>query len=149
MPESRQQPYYGYAIKKLPKDEKLAHLIAEYLHVRISKNPQLSMGEWQACIDELETVFTLPNQCLKDDKPKMRQIKKKPEISVTELRYLFMVAIARKWNHVYFSREQDMAWERQNFSYYQDPYWQKLKNDPESRKILEEQLTKCKNEWKD
>lgn len=143
--ESRQQPYFGYALKKLPKNEQLAHWIAEYLHMRLSKNKELSTSEWEMCIDELTELFDLPNS----DSGKRRIGVHKPKITTLELCYLFMVATRRKWNHVYFTHEQDMAWERQNFSYYQDPYWQKLKSDPETRKILEEQLTKCKNEWKD
>lgn len=149
MPESHQQPYFGYALQKLPKDDQLAHCIAEYLYMRITKNPQLSIGEWKACIDELADVCEIMKTTKSTVKPKVRKINQKPAMSVHDLCYLFMTATKRKWNHIYFTKEQDSVYEQQNFSFYQDPYWQSLKNNPEMRKILEEQLVKCKNDWKD
>jgi len=148
MSESYQQPYYGYALKKLPKDERLQHQVAKYLYMRISKNKELSVSEWQLCIDELVELFDLSDTTKNKSKTK-RIVAHKPRVSVMDLCYYFMVATRRKWNHIYFTHEQDVAWEKTNISYYQDPYWQQQKNDPELRKIMEDQTKKCRNEWKD
>lgn len=147
MSESRQQPYFNYALKHLPKDDRLAHCVAEYLYMRLSKNKQLSVSDWESCIDELVNAFDVQSQG-KVPKTTVRRLEtRKPKISVSDLCYLFMTATKRKWNHVYFTKEQDMMYD--NISFYQDPYWQKLIHDPKTRQRLEEQLKECKNSWID
>lgn len=139
MPESHQEPYWSHAITKLPKDSVLMQRVSEYLYMRLFKNPKLSIGEWDECIDELVNVFDLQTNTKKGKKDtKVRKLVTKQKVTVDELCYFFQVATSRKWNHVYFTKEQDRMYD--NMSFYQDPYWQKLINDVEKRKILEEEL---------
>lgn len=147
MTESYKQPYYNYAIKRLPKDDRLQHCVAEYLYMRLQKNKQLSLAEWESCIDELISLYDIRSRETVKRKSKLSVHSQLTKISVSDLCYLFMTATKRKLNHVYITKEQDRMYD--NISFYQDPYWQKMIRDPETRQRLEEQLKECRNEWKD
>ena len=139
--ESYKQPYWGYILEKLPKDEQLLHCAAEYLYMRLEKNKQLSMSEWKDCIDELVGAYNIkPEQYTAKPKSRSRLIVKSvPEVSITDLRYLFIVATKRKWNHVYFTREQDIQYS--NSTFYADARWHEMIKNPEIQKQLEERLS--------
>lgn len=147
MTESYKQPYYNYAINRLPKDDRLQHCVAEYLYMRLQKNKQLSLAEWESCIDELISLYDIRSRETVKRKSKLSVRSQLTKISVSDLCYLFMTATKRKLNHVYITKEQDRMYD--NISFYQDPYWQKMIRDPETRQRLEEQLKECRNEWKD
>lgn len=134
----RTQPFFKYATDRLPADSTLEQAIAEYLGMRLHKDPTMHPKVWEACIDELVAGMRI-NTKTKQEKPRQRVIgSKSSSCTVGDLIYLFQVATLRGWNHVYFTREQDASWN--NISYYQDPYWQKLKKDPATRQRLEELL---------
>lgn len=138
MKPMRTNPYYKYAIEKLPADSKLENAIAQYLGMRLHKEPSLHPKVWEACIDELVAGMGIDVK-QKAQKPKQRVIgSKKNTHTIGDLIYMFEVATQRGWNHVYFSKQQDTEWS--NISFYQDPYWSKLKKDPKTRKELEENL---------
>lgn len=135
MKQMRTQPYFKYAIDRLPADSRVEEAVAEYLGMRLSKNPNLQPKIWEACIDELVAGMRL-TVSLKN-KTKLRKIgEKKDELKIPDLLYRLQVATSRGYNHIYFTYEQDADWN--NISYYQDPYWTKLKK--EKHKILEEIL---------
>jgi hypothetical protein len=69
---------------------------------------------------------------------RVRKIASKGTITVPELTYLFLTATARKWNHIVFTSEQDRMYA--NISYYQDPYWNDTKNNPDTLALLREEL---------
>lgn len=142
MAESHQQPYWGYVLEKLPKDKSLLHFVGEYLHMRIEKNNQLSMSEWKECIDELVDVYNIkPDMYTSYNQAPQRQliVKEVPEISIQDLRYLFMTATKRKWNHVYFTKEQDIQYS--NNTFYADARWYDMLKNPEIQKQLEARLS--------
>lgn len=136
MPSSQQEPYWSSALKKLPKNSKLMSAVAEYLGMRLSKNPSLSVAEWNACIDELVNAYDIQEVYLKESK--VRRIGRKEMITIPDLCYLFSVATSRKWNHVFFTHEQDRLYN--NISFYQDPYWHDTTMNEETRRILQEEL---------
>lgn len=139
----RTQPFFKYATDRLPADSGLNQAIAEYLGMRLHKNPALHPKAWEACIDELVAGMRI-DTASKEIKPRQRMVGKKPIDSlIPDLIYLFQVATLRGWNHVYFTREQDADWS--NISFYQDPYWRKTIKDPESKKILKEELDESGN----
>lgn len=152
MPQSHQEPFWSIAMKLLPANSHLMEAVSEYLYMRIQKNPQLSVAEWEDCIQELLNEFCVKNpdgtefnsQTNQKQKSKSRLARSlvansKPALYAQDLAYYFIVATRRKWNHVYFTKEQD--WEyTDNISFYQDPYWQRMVNDPEIRKQLEAEL---------
>ena len=155
MPESRANPYFMEAMRLLPKDDRLEHCVAEYLYMRLSKDKHLSVSDWKECIMDLVKVYGIsPTSYIRCKKGRSVGRTKRtlvaeypPRISIPDLCYLFLTATHRKWNHVYFTKEQDIMYD--NISFYQDPYWQKMIRDPETRQRLEEQLKECKNEWSD
>lgn len=122
MKPMRTQPYYSYAISKLPSDSRIENAVAEYLGMRLSKDIALSPKVWNACIDELVVALGLDVES--DTKRKARKLQIAKEVAtVADIIYMLEVATARKWNHIYFTRDQDIMWD--NISYYQDPYWRK------------------------
>jgi hypothetical protein len=114
--------------------------------MRLQKNKQLSLAEWEACIDELISLYDIRSRETAKRKSKLLTHSQLTKISVSDLCYLFMTATKRKLNHVYITKEQDRMYD--NISFYQDPYWHKKIHDPETRRRLEEQLKECRNEWK-
>lgn len=152
MPQSHQEPFWSTAMKLLPANSHLMEAVAEYLYMRIQKNPQLSVAEWEDCIQELLSEFCVKNpdgtefNSNNTNKRKGRSTiarkltgKSKPIIYAQGLAYYFIVATRRKWNHVYFTKEQDVEYTH-NMSFYQNPYWHAMVNDPEIRKVLEAEL---------
>ena len=130
----RTQPFFGYAVKLLPTSSLLEQAIAEYLGMRLHKEPSLQMKVWEACIDELVSGMRI-DKSTKIEKPRQRHINAQTsQTTVGDLIYMFQVATLRGWNHVYFTKAQDTQWN--NISYYQDPYWHKLVSTPSSRKEL-------------
>lgn len=145
MPQSHQEPFWSIAMKLLPADSHLMEAVSEYLYMRIQKNPQLSVADWEACLKELIQAFVVPVKAsdirLIARQKKAQKTDNKPKLSIQtqDLTYYFIVATRRKWNHVYFTKEQDMEYSN-NINFYQDIYWQRLINDPETRKMLEDEL---------
>ena len=130
------QPYWSHVLSRFPKDMRLLEAIADYLEMRISRNKSLSVAEWDNCLDEVLKTYEIADP----DKPvtKIRRISTKASITIPEVTYLFLTATARKWNHVVFTAEQDKLYA--NISFYQDPYWNAVKNDPDKLAILREEL---------
>lgn len=114
----------------------LLEAAAGYLEMRIKKNSALSINEWDACLDEVLKVYDVADA--NKATSRVRKISSKNTITASELTYLFLTATARKWNHIVFTAEQDKAYA--NISYYQDPYWNETKNNPESLDILRKEL---------
>ena len=104
--------------------------------MRIKKNKELSINEWDACLDEVLKTYDIADP----DKPasRVRKLSTKNSITIPEVTYLFLTATARKWNHIVFTSEQDKMYA--NISYYQDPYWNETKNNPKTLAILREEL---------
>lgn len=133
----RTQPYFKYAIDRLPTSSKLEQAIAEYLGMRLDRDPQMHPKVWEACIDELVSGMRIDVRT-KEVRPRKRIIGSTTTDGkhlVDDLIYLFNVATNRGWNHVYFTSQQDANWN--NLSFYQDPHWSKITRDPETRKRLE------------
>lgn len=130
------QPYWSHILVRFPKDNCLLEAAADYLLMRIKKNPALSIAEWDSCLDEVLKVYEIADT----NKPtsRVRKIAAKNTITVPELTYLFLTATARKWNHLVFTSKQDMMYA--NISYYQDPFWNDTKNNPEKLAILRKEL---------
>lgn len=137
MAASHMQPYWGYVLKVLPADETLLELVDEYLIMRINKNPQLSMAEWTACIDEVVVAYNLKNPTATNNRIRLKT--QQVTASIPDLRYMFMRATRQKWNHVYTLKETD------NISYYPDPYWREMLADAETRKKWEERISNGKH----
>ena len=134
----RTQPFFQYATERLPADSRLQQAIAEYLGMRLHKDPHLQVKVWEACIDELIAGMRIDVKT-KEVKGRYRTVGARVlPTTVNDLIYLFQVATSREWNHVYFTKDQDASW--CNMSYYQDPYWHKLIVDQNTRKQLEEIL---------
>lgn len=134
----RTQPFFKYATERLPADSHLEQAIAEYLGMRLHKDPTLHPKVWEACIDELVAGMRIDVKA-GSAKPRQRVIGKQcTDHLIPDLIYLFQVATLRGWNHIYFTKEQDADWN--NISFYQDPYWYRLTKNPSSRTILEEVL---------
>lgn len=130
------QPYWSHVLNKFPKDQNLLTAIAGYLEMRIKKNRELSINEWDSCLDEVLKVYDVADATKLQSR--VRKIASKGTITVPELTYLFLTATARKWNHVVFTSEQDKMYA--NISYYQDPYWNETKNDPDTLAVLRKEL---------
>lgn len=130
------QPYWSHVLNKFPKDQNLLTAIAGYLEMRIKKNKELSINEWDSCLDEVLKVYDIADGVKLQSR--VRKIASKGTITVPELTYLFLTATARKWNHVVFTSEQDKMYA--NISYYQDPYWNETKNDPDTLAVLRKEL---------
>lgn len=130
------QPYWSHVLNKFPKDQNLLTAIAGYLEMRIKKNKELSINEWDSCLDEVLRVYDVADATKLQSR--VRKIASKGTITVPELTYLFLTATARKWNHVVFTSEQDKMYA--NISYYQDPYWNETKNDPDTLAVLRKEL---------
>lgn len=128
------QPYWSHALTRFPKDQKLLDAIAGYLDMRIQKKGELSINEWDACLDQVLDAYEVNVPATS----KVRRISAKPTITIPELTYLFLTATARKWNHIIFTTKEDRMYA--NMSYYQDPYWNETKNNPETLAILKEEL---------
>ena len=119
--QAMRNSYVSYAIEKLPKNPQLIQAVEEYLKMRL--NELLSMVE----VPDLNARNT-----------RVRKLTGKEPITIEELIYLFNTATARRYNHIYFTQQQDRIYA--NMAYYQDPYWHDLKQNDETRKILEEEL---------
>lgn len=137
MRKSPPQPYWSHVLSRLPKDQSLLDAAAGYLEMRLKKNSELSINEWDACLDDLVKVYDIADSSKGNSR--IRKISTKPNITISELTYLFLTATARKWNHIVFTAEQDRMYA--NISYYQDPYWNELKNNPDTLTILREELS--------
>lgn len=130
------QPYWSHVLNKFPKDQNLLAAIAGYLEMRIKKNKELSINEWDSCLDEVLKVYDVADVTRLQSR--VRKIASKGTITVPELTYLFLTATARRWNHIVFTAEQDKMYA--NISYYQDPYWNETKNDPDTLAVLRKEL---------
>lgn len=130
------QPYWSHVLVRFPKDNRLLEAAAGYLEMRITKNPGLSIAEWDTCLDEVLKVYEIADANKQGSR--VRKIAAKDTITVPELTYLFLTATARKWNHIVFTSKQDKMYA--NMSYYQDPFWNDIKNTPEKLAILREEL---------
>lgn len=130
------QPYWSHVLNRFPKDTNLLEAAAGYLEMRIKKNKELSINEWDACLDEVLKMYDIadPNKSVS----RIRKLSTKSTITIPEVTYLFLTATARKWNHIVFTSEQDKMYA--NISYYQDPYWNEIKNNPKTLAILREEL---------
>lgn len=130
------QPYWSHVLNRFPKDTNLLEAAAGYLEMRIKKNKELSINEWDACLDEILKMYDIadPNKSVS----RIRKLSTKSTITIPEVTYLFLTATARKWNHIVFTSEQDKMYA--NISYYQDPYWNEVKNNPKTLAILREEL---------
>ena len=130
------QPYWSHVLNRFPKDTNLLEAAAGYLEMRIKKNKELSINEWDACLDEILKMYDIadPNKSVS----RIRKLSTKSTITIPEVTYLFLTATARKWNHIVFTSEQDKMYA--NISYYQDPYWNEEKNNPKTLAILREEL---------
>lgn len=130
------QPYWAHALERFPKDVKLLEAIAGYLTMRIKKNSKLSINEWDMCLDDVLKTYDIADP----NKPasRIRKISNKSLITISEVTYMFLTATARKWNHIVFTSEQDKMYA--NISFYQDPYWNEIKNNPETLEILRKEL---------
>lgn len=136
MKKNLPQPYWSHVLSRFPKDMNLLEAAAGYLEMRIKKNPSLGINEWDACLDEVLKIYDLAD--VSRSPSKVRKISSKSTITASELTYLFLTATARKWNHIVFTSEQDKAYA--NIAYYQDPYWNDTKNNPDKREILRREL---------
>lgn len=134
--QAMRNSYMSYAIEKLPKNSQLVQAVEEYLKMRLHKNSHLSQSEWNGCIDELLSMVEIPDSNARNTR--VRKLTGKEPVTVEELIYLFNTATARRYNHIYFTQQQDRMYA--NMSYYQDPYWHDLKQNDDTRKILEEEL---------
>lgn len=132
------QPYWNHAMERFPKDERLLKAISKYLDMRIKKNNKLSVAEWDVCLDEVLDTYEVFDPDL--GTPRIRKISTKSLLTIPELTYLFLTATARKWNHIIFTTEQDRMYA--NISFYQDPYWNEIKNNPVTLEILRKELEK-------
>lgn len=130
------QPYWSHVMSRFPKDQNLLNAVAGYLDMRIKKNKELSVNEWDACLDEVLNVYEIESA---EKATRVRKLGKKGTITIQELTYLFLTATARKWNHIVFTAEQDNMYT--NISYYQDPYWNDIKNNPDTLAILRKELS--------
>lgn len=138
MKPMRTQPYFKYAVDRLPASSELAQAISEYLGMRLHKDGSLHPKIWEACIDELVAGMRIDKATLQA-KPKTRVIGAQPTSAlIPDLIYLFQTATLRRWNHVYFTQQQDADWN--NISFYQDPYWSRITRDANLMKILQEEL---------
>jgi hypothetical protein len=129
------QPYWSHVLSRFPKDQSLLDAAAGYLEMRVKKNKELSINEWDACLDEVLKVYDIADS---NKQSRVRKIAAKGTITIPELTYLFLTATARKWNHIVFTSEQDRMYA--NISYYQDPYWNDTKNNPDMLAVLREEL---------
>lgn len=129
------QPYWSHVLSRFPKDQSLLDAAAGYLEMRVKKNKELSINEWDACLDEVLKVYDIADS---NKQSRVRKIAAKGTITIPELTYLFLTATARKWNHIVFTSEQDRMYA--NISYYQDPYWNDTKNNPDTLAVLREEL---------
>lgn len=129
------QPYWSHVLSRFPKDQSLLDAAAGYLEMRVKKNKELSINDWDACLDEVLKVYDIADS---NKKPRVRKITSKGTITVPELTYLFLTATARKWNHIVFTSEQDRMYA--NISYYQDPYWNDTKSNPDTLAVLRKEL---------
>lgn len=134
--QAMRNSYMAYALEKLPKSSELMQAVEEYLKMRLSKNSHLSQSEWNGCIDELLAMVEIPNPNQRNTR--VRKLTGKEPVTIEELIYLFNTATSRRYNHIYFTQQQDRMYA--NMSYYQDPYWHAIKQDDSTRKILEEEL---------
>jgi len=134
--QAMRNSYMSYAMEKLPKSSELLKAVEDYLRMRLHKNSHLSQSEWNGCIDELLDLVEIPNANQRNTR--VRKLTGKEPVTIEELIYLFNTATARKYNHIYFTQQQDRMFA--NMSYYQDPYWHDIKQNDETRKILEEEL---------
>lgn len=130
------QPYWSHVLNRFPKDNNLLEAAAGYLEMRIKKNKELSINEWDACLDEVLKTYDIAD--LNKPASRVRKLSTKNSITIPEVTYLFLTATARKWNHIVFTSEQDKMYA--NMSYYQDPYWNETKNNPKTLAILREEL---------
>ena len=130
------QPYWSHVLNRFPKDNNLLEAVAGYLEMRIKKNKELSINEWDACLDEVLKTYDIAD--LNKPASRVRKLSTKNSITIPEVTYLFLTATARKWNHIVFTSEQDKMYA--NISYYQDPYWNEIKNNPKTLAILREEL---------
>lgn len=130
------QPYWSHVLNRFPKESNLLEAAAGYLEMRIKKHKELSINEWDACLDEVLKTYDIADPT----KPtaRIRKLSAKHTITIPEITYLFLTATARKWNHIVFTSEQDKMYA--NISYYQDPYWNEIKNNPKTLAILREEL---------
>lgn len=129
------QPYWSHVLSRFPKDQSLLDAAAGYLEMRVKKNKELSINEWDACLDEVLKVYDIADS---NKQSRVRKIAARGTITIPELTYLFLTATARKWNHIVFTSEQDRMYA--NISYYQDPYWNDTKNNPDMLAVLREEL---------
>lgn len=136
MKKNLPQPYWSHALMRFPKDQNLLDAIAGYLEMRTKKNSELSINDWDSCLDEVLKVYDVSDT--NKTQSRVRKISGKGTITIPELTYLFLTATARKWNHIVFTTEQDRMYA--NISYYQDPYWNDIKNNPDTRAILRKEL---------
>lgn len=130
------QPYWSHVLSRFPKDQNLLDAAGSYLEMRIKKNKELSINEWDACLEEVLKVYDIADA--NKQHSRVRKIASKGTITIPELTYLFLTATARKWNHIVFTAEQDKMYA--NISYYQDPYWNDTKNNPDTLAVLREEL---------
>lgn len=129
------QPYWSHVLSRFPKDQSLLDAAAGYLEMRVKKNKELSINDWDACLDEVLKVYDIADS---NKQSRVRKITSKGTITVPELTYLFLTATARKWNHIVFTSEQDRMYA--NISYYQDPYWNDTKSNPDTLAVLRKEL---------
>lgn len=142
MKPMRTQPYFKYAMDNLPASSELAQAVAEYLGMRLHKDNSMHAKVWEACIDELVKGMRL-DKMTSSVRSKTRVIGSTPiESVIPDLIYLFQTATLRRWNRVFFTRQQDADWN--NVSFYQDPYWSRVVRDATLSRILQEELNgKC------
>lgn len=136
MKKNLPQPYWAHVLSRFPKDQRLLDAAAEYLKMRINKNSDLSINDWDSCLDDVLKVYDVADPTKAQSR--IRKVSNKNTITIPELTYLFLTAAARKWNHIVFTSEQDKMYA--NISYYQDPYWNDMKNNPATLAILREEL---------
>lgn len=136
MKKNLPQPYWAHVLSRFPKDQRLLDAAAEYLEMRINKNSDLSINDWDSCLDDVLKVYDVADPTKAQSR--IRKVSNKNTITIPELTYLFLTAAARKWNHIVFTSEQDKMYA--NISYYQDPYWNDMKNNPATLAILREEL---------
>lgn len=129
------QPYWSHVLSRFPKDQSLLDAAAGYLEMRVKKSKELSINDWDACLDEVLKVYDIADS---NKQSRVRKITSKGTITVPELTYLFLTATARKWNHIVFTSEQDRMYA--NISYYQDPYWNDTKSNPDTLAVLRKEL---------
>lgn len=125
--------YMSAAQGVLPWTTEMVKAVKDYLDMRFKKDANFSLAAWQECLEELVSGLQLKKYAVQG-----RISKHNPHELSAQITYLFQVATNRRWNHVYFTPEQDASWN--NISYYQDPYWHKAVNEPDTRAELEEIL---------